>query len=58
MIKRLLSTTGNVSVKLAEQLFESKIEPILTYDSIIWAIEKGTITVLVASTKITNQENV
>ena len=30
MIKKLLSTTGNVPVKLAEQLFESKIAPILT----------------------------
>ena len=41
MIKKLLSTTGNVSVKLATKLFESKIEPILTYGSIIWATEKS-----------------
>ena len=58
MIKKLLTTTGKVSVKLAEQIFESKIEPILTYASIIWATEKSTITVLVTGTKITNQENV
>ena len=58
MIKKLLSTTGNVSVKLAKTLFESKVEPILTYGSIIWAIEKSTNTVLVTGTKITNQDNV
>ena len=59
MIKKLLSTTGNVSVKLAKKLFESKIEPLLTYGSIIWAIEKSTNTVLVVTdTKITNQDNV
>ena len=58
MIKKLLSTTGNVSVKLAKKLFESKIEPILTYGSIIWAIEKSTNTVLITGTKIANQDNV
>ena len=58
MIKKLLSTTGNVSVKLAKKLFKSKIEPILTYGSIIWTIEKSTNTVLVTGTKITNQDNV
>ena len=41
MLKQLLSTTGNVSVKLAKALFESKIEPILTYGSIVWATEKS-----------------
>ena len=60
MIKKLLSNTVNVSVKLAKKLYESKIEPILTYGSIIWATEKSTLanTVLVTGTKITNQENV
>ena len=58
MIKKLLSTTNNVSVKLAIKLFESKIEPILTYVSIIWATEKSTNAALVTSTGITNQENV
>ena len=57
MIKKLLSTTGDVSVKLAKNLFESKIEPTLPYRSIIWATEKSTNTVLVTGTKITNQEN-
>ena len=43
MLRPLLSTTGNVSVKLAKILFESKIEPILTYGSIIWASENNTL---------------
>ena len=47
MLRPLLSTTGNVSVKLAKILFESKIEPILTYGSIIWASENNTNTVLI-----------
>ena len=47
MLRPLLSTTGNVSVKLAKILFESKIEPILTYGSIIWASENNTSTVLI-----------
>ena len=42
VIKQLLRTTGNVSPKLGEILFESKIEPILTYGSIIWAVENST----------------
>ena len=41
-IKQLLRTTGNVSPKLGEILFESKIEPVLTYGSIIWAVENST----------------
>ena len=47
VLRPLLSTTGNVSVKLAKILFESKIEPILTYGSIIWASENNTNTVLI-----------
>ena len=39
VIKQLLRTTGNVSPKLAKILFESNIEPILTYGSIIWVVE-------------------
>ena len=38
-IRKALATSGNVSVKLAMSLFDSKIEPILTYGSIIWGIE-------------------
>ena len=34
-IRQALSKTGNVSVKLAISLFDSKIEPILAYGSII-----------------------
>ena len=45
MIKQVLSTSGNVSIKLAKKLFESKIEHILTYGSIIWGKEKSTNTV-------------
>ena len=45
MIKQVLSTSGNVSIKLAKKLFESKIEPILTYGSIIWGVERSTNTV-------------
>ena len=45
MIKQALSTSGNVSIKLAKKLFESKIEPILTYGSIIWGVERSTNTV-------------
>ena len=41
MQKQLLSTTGNVSVKLAKALFESKIEPNLMYGSIAWATENS-----------------
>ena len=37
-----VETTGNVSPKLGKILFESKIEPILTYGSIIWAVEDST----------------
>ena len=42
VIKQLLRTTGNVSPKLGKVLFESKIEPILTYRSVIWAVENST----------------
>ena len=38
-IRKALATSGNVSIKLAMSLFNSKIEPILTYGSIIWGIE-------------------
>ena len=34
-----------MSIKLAKKLFESKIQPILTYGSIIWGAEKITNTV-------------
>ena len=42
VIKQLLRTTGNVSPKLGKILFESKIEPKLTYGSEIWAVENRT----------------
>ena len=38
-IRKALETSGNVSIKLAMSLFNSKIESILTYGSIIWGIE-------------------
>ena len=47
MLRPLLSTTGNISVKLAKILFESKVELILTYGSIIWASENNIDTVLI-----------
>ena len=40
-IRQALATSGNVSVKLAMKLFDSKIEPILTYGSVIWGIENS-----------------
>ena len=41
VIKQALSTSGNISVPLAIKLFETKIEPILTYGGIIWGIENN-----------------
>ena len=35
-IKKAPATSGNVSVELVLSLFDPKIEPILTYGSIIW----------------------
>ena len=40
-IRQALTTSGNVSVNLAMKLFDSKIEPILKYGSIIWGIESS-----------------
>ena len=42
VIKQLLRAKGNVSPKLDKILFESKTEPILTYGSVIWAVENST----------------
>ena len=41
VIKQALSTSGNISVPLAIKPFETKIEPILTYGSIISGIENN-----------------
>ena len=40
-IRQALTTSGNVSVNLAMKLFDSKIEPILTYGSIILGTESS-----------------
>ena len=59
MLKQLLSTTGNVSVKLAKALFESKIEPILMYGSIVWATEKSaTIVSLNGLNEVNQSDNI
>ena len=47
-IRQALATSGNVSVKLAMKLFDSKIEPILTYGNIIWGIENSNNTILLS----------
>ena len=39
--KQHQATSGNVSVKLAMSLFDSKVELVLTYGSIIWGIESN-----------------
>ena len=51
MIKQVLSTSGNVSIKLVKKLFESRIEPISTYGSITWGVERSTNTVTLNSLK-------
>ena len=35
-IRKALATSGNVSVKLAMSLLDSKIKSVLTYGSIVW----------------------
>ena len=55
-IRQALATSGNVSVKLAMKLFDSKIEPILTYGSIIWRIENSNNTVIIDGLKEVEQE--
>ena len=42
VMKQLMRTTGNVSPKLNKILFESKIEPIPIYGSVIWTVENST----------------
>ena len=37
-----MRTTGNVSPKLGKIIFESKTEPVLTHESVIWAVENST----------------
>ena len=55
-IRQALATSGNVSVKLAMKLFDSKIEPILTYGSIIWGIENSNNTIIIDGLKEVEQE--
>ena len=50
-IRKALATSGNVSVKLSMSLFDSKIEPILTYGSIIWGIESNTNSIIINGLK-------
>ena len=55
-IRQALATSGNASVKLAMKLFNSKIEPILTYGSIIWGIENSNNTIIIDGLKEVEQE--
>ena len=50
--------SGNVSVKLAMSLFDSKIEPILTYGSVIWGAENNNNSVLIKGLEEVNKENI
>ncbi len=59
-IKQALSTSANVSVKLALSLYEKQIEPILLYGSPLWAIPSSNCCIRIKydkfdKTKITSQ---
>ena len=56
LIRQALATLGNISVELAMKLFDSKIEPILTYGSIIWGIENSNNTIIIDGLKEVEQE--
>ena len=56
-ILQALVTSGNVSVPLAMKLFISKIEPILTYGSVIWGIERNNNYIVREGLKGSNQVN-
>ena len=55
-IIQALATSGNVSIKLAMKLFDSKIEPMLTYGSIIWEIENSNNTIIIDGLKEVERE--
>ena len=46
-IRKALATSGNVSVKLALSLFDSKIEPVFPYGSIISGIESNISSIII-----------
>ena len=50
-IRKALTASGNVSVKLSMSLFDSKIEPILTYGRIIWGIESNINSIIINGLK-------
>ena len=56
-IRQALSNSGNVSVKLAMSLFDSKVEPILTYGSIIWGVNSNNNSILIKGLEEFNKEN-
>ena len=55
-IRQALTTSGNVSVNLAMKLFDSKIEPVLTYGSIIWGIESSNNLIIIDGLKEANDK--
>ena len=55
-MRQALATSGNVSVKLAMKLLDSKIEPILTYGSIIWGTENSKNTIIIDGLKEVERE--
>ena len=56
-IRKAPATSGNASVKLAVSLFDSKIEPILTYGSIIWGIESNINSIIINGLKEDSQKS-
>ena len=56
-IRKALVTSGNVSVPLAMELFDSKIEPILTYGNVILGIERNNNYIAIEGLKESNQAN-
>ena len=57
VIRQALITSGDVSVLLAMKLFNSKIEPILTYGSVIWGIERNNNSIIIEGLQESNQAN-
>ena len=55
-IRQALATSGSVLVRLAMKLFDSKIEPTLTYGSIIWGIENRNNTIIIDGLKEVERE--
>ena len=46
-----------ISVKLAMSLFDLKIEPILTYGSVIWGVESNNNSILIKGLEEVNEES-